>query len=255
MISLPKNDINKKRIGRALYKQVKDHILDSILSGKLQIGSRILPELELMKVLGVSRMSVHRALRELAEEGYLTRSQGVGTFVSMHRSQGALIEIRNIADEISSWGGKHSCKVISLRKELSSPEIADAFGIIRESPIFHSIIVHFDREIPILYADRYINPTIFPDYLDQDFNKITPNQYLVSVAPVEEAEHTVESIIPEKNIRKFLKINMKESCLILHRKTWSFGKVATKSQFIYPGNRYRLKGRFKTGIISVSSPS
>ena len=254
MVYSKKKDYTKKTIGQALYKRVKDHFLEMILSGEIPIGSRIPSELEISESFGVSRLTVNRALRELAGEGYLIRSQGVGTFVSMHRSQGALIEVKSISDEIINWGGQPSCDVILLREELASPEIADAFGIIGKRPLFHSILVHFDRGIPILYSDRYVNPSIFPDFLEQDFRKLTPNEYLVSVAPIEEAEHTVEALSPDKDIRNLLKIKKYEACLALHRKTWSYGKVATRSTLIYPGNRYRLKGRFKTGIVSISCP-
>lgn len=243
----PKQD----RIGRALYKQVKAYILEAIKSGQLQVGSKIPSEPELMKRLGVSRMTVNRAMRELAAEGYLVRTQGVGTFVSMHRSQGALIEVKSIDEEIACWGGCHYCKVLLQSKEKASRELSDAFGILRGSPVFHSVVVHFDGDIPILFSDRYVNPSIAPHYLEQDFQKTTPTRYLVSVAPIEEAEHTVEASIPDEKIRTWLKMKKNEPCLILHRKTWSFGMVATNSKLVYPGLRYRLKGRFKSGSLPL----
>ena len=252
---IPEHKVTKNQIGRALYKQVKDYILDLIRSGTLQLGSRIPSESELMYALGVSRMTAHRAVRELAEEGYLVRSQGVGTFVSMHRSQGALIEIKSIAEEIHNSGGQHSCRVVLQREEPASQTIADAIEIIQGKPVYHTILIHRDNDLPVLHADRYVNPAVAPDYILQDFSAITPTEYLVSVAPVEEAEHTVESLLPDIQIRRLLKMRECESCLVLHRKTWSFGKVATVSKLTYPGNRFRLSGRFKTGSISVASPA
>ena len=250
-----KQDPKKNEIGQALYKRVKEYILDMIQTGKMGVGSRIPSEFELNKSLGVSRMTIHRALRELAEEGYLVRNQGVGTFVSMHRSQGALIEIKSIAEEISSWGGKHSCDIIVQREEPSSATIAEAMQILQARPVYHTILIHMDNDLPLLYAERYVNPAVAPDYLNQDFRKTTPTEYLVSVAPIEEAEHTVEASLPDRQISNLLQMKKDQPCLILYRKTWSFGMVATKSKLIYPGNRYRLRGRFKTGSISVSSPA
>lgn len=252
---LLKQDPKKNGIGQALYKQVKEYILGMIQTGKMGVGSRIPSEFELIKSLGVSRMTIHRALRELAAEGYLVRSQGVGTFVSMHRSRGALIEIKSIAEEIAGWGGRHSCEIVLQREEPSSATIADALGILEGRPVYHTILIHMDNDLPLLYADRYVNPAVAPDYIKQDFCKITPTEYLVGVAPIEEAEHTVEATIPDRRISNLLKMKKDEPCLILYRKTWSFGLVATKSKLIYPGNRYRLRGRFKTGSISVSSPA
>ena len=236
-----------------LYRRAKEWVLDQIRSGELKPGHKVASESEIVNKLSISRMTANRALRELTTEGYLVRIQGVGTFVSTQRAQGALLEIKSISDEISSWGGRHHCDVILHCEELASQEISDALGILRGGRFFHTVLVHWDRNLPILYSDRFVNPAIAPDYINQDFEKTTPNQYLVSVAPIEEAEHTVEALIPAKNIRDLLKMKKNEPCLVLHRKTWSFGMVATKSKLFYPGSRYRLSGRFKTGSIPVAA--
>eukprot|EP01031_Cornospumella_fuschlensis_P045446 gene45446-55612_t len=48
---------------------------------------RVPSESELVNELGVSRMTVNRALRELTADGYLVRMQGVGTFVAEPKGQ------------------------------------------------------------------------------------------------------------------------------------------------------------------------
>ena len=60
----------------ARYEQVKSHIRRTIESGARQPGDRIPSELDLVAELGVSRMTVNRALRELADEGLVTRRVG-----------------------------------------------------------------------------------------------------------------------------------------------------------------------------------
>ena len=37
---------------------------------------------------------------------------------------------------------------------------------------------------------------VAPDFLKQDFTATTPTAYLLSIAPVDELEHTVEAVIP-----------------------------------------------------------
>ncbi len=61
-----------------LYEKVKDFVLGNIGSGKWARNSRLPSENELVSALGVSRMTVHRALRELTSEGHLRRIQGGG---------------------------------------------------------------------------------------------------------------------------------------------------------------------------------
>jgi GntR family histidine utilization transcriptional repressor len=114
------------------------------------------------------------------------------------------------------------------------------------SEVFHSIIIHRDRGIPIQLAERFVNPTLAPEYLSQDFTRITPSAYLLKVASVTEVEHIVETSMPDKQMRKYLQIQASEPCLVLHRTTWFKEVVVTRNRFIYPGSRYSIGGRFKT---------
>jgi GntR family histidine utilization transcriptional repressor len=231
----------------ALYQQVKQHILERIEKGELSAGDRVPSEHKLVDALGVSRMTVNRALRELTEEGVLERSQGVGTFVAGQKPFSGLLEVLNIADEIERAGGVHSCDVHLLAEEKAPPAVARALEIQTGGAVFHSIFVHKNGGVPVQLAERWVNPAVGPDYLKHDYTKITPHQYLQEVAPLQEAQHVLEAILPDKTTQKLLKIGAREPCILLLRRTWALGQVATDNRFIYPGSRYRLGGRFAPG--------
>lgn len=65
----------------SLTDQVKTHIKELIIQGEFP-GGRILAEMELAEVLGVSRTTVRDALSRLEMEGTISRRQGAGTFVN-----------------------------------------------------------------------------------------------------------------------------------------------------------------------------
>ncbi|MFP3928991.1 MAG: histidine utilization repressor [Desulfobacteraceae bacterium] len=228
-----------------LYQQVKDYILERLKTGEWAPGTRVPSENELTRELGASRMTVNRAVRELSAEGHLVRLQGVGTFVSEQKPQGALLEIRSVADEIERRGGVHSSEVILLREERAGSDLAAQLGLSPGAAVFRSVLVHKDRGVPVLYSDRYVNPAVAPEYLAQDFTRTNPSEYLVSIAPVQEVEHVIEAALPDRESRVYLRMRRGEPCLILYRRTWSFNMVATKSRLVYPGSRYRLGGRFR----------
>jgi GntR family transcriptional regulator, histidine utilization repressor len=227
-----------------LYQQVKEYIVGKMNGGAMQPGMRIESEAELVARLKVSRMTVNRALRELADEGKINRMQGKGTFVAEKKPQSALLEIKSIAREIRDRGGVYSCYVHLLQAEKAQPSIAAALGLAPYSDIFHSIIVHKDSNIPIQLGCRYINPEIAPNFLEQDFTQSTVSDYLLQLAPISAVEHVVEALIPDPWIRDLLEINASEPCLTLHRKTWFNEKIATSSTFYMPGSRYSLGGKF-----------
>ena len=65
-----------------LYQQVLDLLKSDIEQGTYPVDSQIPTELELSKMYGVGRVTVRRAIEELVGEGYLTKRQGRGTFVT-----------------------------------------------------------------------------------------------------------------------------------------------------------------------------
>ncbi len=231
----------------ALFERIKKSIVNDIESGKLKPDDKVPSETELTRMFNTSRMTANRALKELTEEGRIVRAQGVGSFVARPKPEAALLEIKSIAKEIAGWGGEHSSEILLLREEKASDEIAGKMNLKPQDPVFHSIMLHKDRGICVQHSERFINPKVAPDYLKQDFNVITPNEYLMEVAPIQQAEHIIEAVICKKEIQKQLKIKPGEPCLSLTRRTWSFDMVATYSIIISPGSRYKLKGKFTRG--------
>ncbi|HKL00006.1 MAG TPA: histidine utilization repressor [Desulfotignum sp.] len=232
---------------RALYEQIKQQILQEIDAGRLKPDDRIPSETQLAKAFKASRMTANRALKELAEEGRIIRIQGVGTFVARPKPDAALLEIKSIAREIAEWGGIHSCEVLVLTKEILSLNIGAKMGLAPGREVFHSILLHKDSGAVIQYSERYVNPVVAPHYLEQDYTQITPSDYLLTVAPVQEAEHVIEAVRCPSHVQKYLKMAPEEPCLCLTRRTWSFDQVATFSTMISPGSRYTLKGKFNRG--------
>jgi GntR family histidine utilization transcriptional repressor len=239
----------------ALYDKIKKSVVKDIESGNLKPDDRVPSETKLAKIFNASRMTANRALKELTEEGRIVRIQGVGSFVARPKPDAALLEIKSIAKEIADWGGVHSSQILVLKEEKVTEQIAQNmdFNLYPDhdpnldNTIFHSIIIHKDRGICVQYSERFINPKVAPHYLSQDFKKITPSEYLLEVAPIQEAEHIIEAVTCSKEIQECLKIQADEPCISLKRRTWSFDMVATYSIIISPGSRYKLKGKFIRG--------
>lgn len=227
-----------------LYRKIKDHIVERIDSGTWIVDQRVPSENNLVGQFGASRMTVNRALRELTAEGRLRRVQGLGTFVADPRPQAPLLEILNIADEIAARGHRHRCEVHKVGAEPANQVQADQMGIRPGGILFVSLIVHFENDRPIQVEDRLVNPAVAPDYLDIDFTRTTPNEYLMAAAPLANFEHVVDAILPDPKIAGLLDIPETEPCLLLHRRTWSGGHVASRAWLTHPSSRYRLGASF-----------
>ena len=226
-----------------LYQAVKDHVLAGIHGGTWAPGTRVPSEQELVAALGISRMTANRALRELAAEGYLTRTQGRGSFVAEPKPQSELLELRNIADEIRARGHVHTCDVLVHERCKADARIARLLDLAPGSAVFHSLCVHSENGVPVQLEDRHVNPRLAPDYLKADLAQTTATEILVAAIHADEIEHTVEAILPDAATRRLLELGRGEPCLSLRRRTWSGTGVVTVALLTYPGSRYRLTGR------------
>jgi GntR family histidine utilization transcriptional repressor len=224
----------------APYARIKRHVLGCIESREWGVGSRVPSENQLAAEFGVSRMTARRALTELMQEGWLLRSQGVGTFVADRKPVLSVLEVRNIAEEIAERGHHYANRVLRMEEAAASEVLALQLGLVPGARVFHSVIVHIDNGTPVQLEDRFVNPDVAPRYLEQDFSRRTPNAYLWAVAPAEAVEHTIEAVTPTAQLARWLHIETREACLQINRRTWSRGRVATYARLVHPGSRYRL---------------
>jgi GntR family histidine utilization transcriptional repressor len=84
-----------------------------------------------------------------------------------------------------------------------------------------------------------------PDYLAVDFSRTTPYDYLVKVAPLQEVEHLLRAVMPDERTRKLLAMKRDEPCLLVIRRTWTAGQIASVARLYHPGSRYEMSGRFR----------
>lgn len=232
---------------QSLVTRIRSLILGRIQDGSWPSGYRIPSEAEIMAQFSASRMTVHRAIKELAAEGHLYRQRGRGTFVARKVPRSQLLVITDIADEISGRGGNYFCDCKSLAREPRTPLTSYVFGEMRAGDIARSTVVHFENGLPLQLEDRWVDLQIAPGYLQVDFSTTTAHRYLMAVAPLQRAEHELTAVLPDHGQQGLLAIQANEPCLLLKRKTWSEGRLVSYAELLYPGSRYSFGGVFGPG--------
>ena len=226
------------------YATVKASLRERIARGGWQPGARLPSERELVQEFGCARMTVHRALRELEEEGLIERRQGSGSFVAELHPISNLLRVRDIADEIAERGHVHATRVCAVAQVEADAPLAAAMRLPVGTPVFRAQLVHLENGVPIQFEDRHVNPALAPDLLAHDFTRVTPSFVLFEHAPLTEAEQVVEATLATPALARLLSVAVGSALLMVSRRTVSQGAVASVARLYHPGARYRLVGSF-----------
>ena len=229
----------------ARYAKVKQFLKDQLALGRWSPGALMPSEAELVAQFGVSRMTANRALRELQGEGLVDRVQGVGTFAAQLYKVSSTLTIRDLHSEIAERGHRHHAEVHIARQERAGAALAQRLGLNEGAPVFHTLIVHHENGVPLQYEDRYVNPACAPDYLSVDFTSTTPTHYLLEVAPLWEAQYSIEACAATADEAHRLEIGRGDACLVVVRRTVSRAVPITIARLVHPGSRYQIDGAFK----------
>ena len=228
-----------------MYRVIKNTVQQKIQRGEWLPGTQIPSENKLAADLNVSRMTVNRPFRELTAEGILKRVHGLGTFVAEPPRHASLIELRSISEEIEAQGKIHHSEILWLEEIPAKENVTKYFGIQLGEILFHLVAIHFQDGVPIQVEDRYVNPSLVPDFMQIDFNKLTATDYLIGKIKPDKMEHTVQAVMPDSLLRSRLVIPENEPCLQLKRRTWKNSAVVTSVNLTYPSSRYNLSSRYK----------
>ncbi|WP_286173486.1 GntR family transcriptional regulator [Clostridium sp. WB02_MRS01] len=141
-----------------LSSSVKNYLYKYIRSLDLGGNTKLPPENELSLNLGVSRVTVRRALDELEKEGIVLRIHGRGTFVNPEalNIQVNLMPGEEFSRLIESCGYKASFEVADVRKLKADAEIARILQLEDEEEIYEIEKIYLvDGHPAIISIDRF----------------------------------------------------------------------------------------------------
>jgi len=103
------------------YYQIAEWIRTLITSGQLKPGDMLPTGVGLSRQVGVSRLTVRRALMELVNEGLVTRKRAKGTFVAHSRRQ-----VPFVRDSLRSMTRQAEEEGVALRTRILAQEVVPA---------------------------------------------------------------------------------------------------------------------------------
>ncbi|HTQ15796.1 MAG TPA: GntR family transcriptional regulator [Mycobacterium sp.] len=142
--------------GVPLHRQLFLVLHDEIDRGVMAPGEALPTEQTLCDQFGVSRITVRRALADLAQQGYIERRQGVGSFVREHGPSEPLSVGRSYMDGLRQTQFETDVDVVELGTRRPPPAIAEALGASGE--LLHVVRVRRQRRTgePLIITDAWM---------------------------------------------------------------------------------------------------
>ena len=229
---------------RASYRDVKQQVLGRIRTGEWSPGALIPKEQALADGFGCSRLTVHRALRELADEGVVERRRRAGTRVALQNSSTAQFEITRIDREIEATGARYRYRRILQRQASASPGVADKLGLEtrdERSRVVEVECVHFANDVPFQLEHRWINLRAVPEAAEASFASTPPNVWLLERAPWSEVEHVISAANASAAEARQLDVAAGDALMVVERRSFIGDEVVTFARMLHPGSFYRLR--------------
>jgi GntR family transcriptional regulator len=155
----------------SLVDQVRQGLLEDLMSGRLEPGAKLPNENEIGERFGVSRATVREAVLGLMEAGYLARRHGSGTYVTKApRSRHALDSTVSYTEMIRESG--HEPGVTVLNKVVRDPTTQEREVL--ELPDGEQVLelerVRLADRRPVIYSRDRIAAAPLRDVPDEAFD-------------------------------------------------------------------------------------
>ena len=229
----------------SLHQRILSDISERIMSGAWAPGHRIPFEHELSAQYNCSRMTVNKALSQLAKAGLIERRRRSGSFVRRPQSQAAVLEIHDIRIEVEALGLSYRYERVARHKRRSGAEDRALLELDVAGPVLALECGHFAGERPFAHEQRLINLTAVPEAADEEFVAIAPGPWLIGRVPWSEAEHRIRAVAADRHIAAALDIAAGAPCLVVERRTWSADHPVTHVRFTYAAESHTLVARFR----------
>ncbi|MBN8813671.1 MULTISPECIES: GntR family transcriptional regulator [Sphingomonas] len=138
---------------KPLYAQFAHLLRRAITEGRLEAGAALPPERDLAAEYGVSRITIRKAIAELAEDGLLTRKQGAGTTVTRRIEQN-FSRISSFSEEMTARGQLPSSAWILRAAGAVTPVEAMQLNLSPGAPVmrFHRVRIADDAPMAVEFS-------------------------------------------------------------------------------------------------------
>jgi GntR family transcriptional regulator len=229
---------------KPLYAQTADTLRSHIVLGAMSPGARLAPETELCHELGVSSITMRRAMATLVEEGFVVRVQGKGTFVSTeHTIKAGPPVLTSLTEDMRGRGWVPSAMVLAVETERGDGDAGKRLGLSARDAVTVISRLRFADGIPIGIQVASLPTAFFPGLDECDFSRESLYQVLdrrYAARPASAREAYRASIASDAEAKL---LELKPQSPVLRSERLTFDDRGRRIEFVRSalrGDRYEL---------------
>jgi GntR family transcriptional regulator len=236
---------------RALWDRVRQTLADEVARGALVAGARLAPERELSDRLGVSRVTLRRALAALERDGLIETSPGLGRVVrraeQVEEPPNELVSLTRMG---ASLGVQVTSQVLVARIRPATLDESEALVIGPGAPLIDLERLRLFDGRPIVLDASLTPAALAPDLLDADFAVVSLYDELATRYGVVawRAEYMLQAEAAGDRAAELLDLAVGEPVLVARQTTVDpTGRPFQLSVLTYRGDRYRFRTTLHMG--------
>jgi GntR family transcriptional regulator len=230
-----------------LYAQVRQLLIDDLRNGDIQPGARLPSERELCERLGVSRVTVRRALSELVTEGVLESSAGRGWFASNGRISEPPNELLSFSNMASARGASTRSRTLRQTVRPSTLDEAEELAIAPGAAIVDIERVRQLDEAAIALDRSRVPLALAPALATADLEAGSLFAVLADAGiKPSYAACSVEAIPADERVSELLGLSAGEPVLVVRQRMLDeHDRPVELGRIVYRGDRYRFQATLR----------
>jgi GntR family transcriptional regulator len=206
-------------LNKPLYARIQEYIAELILSGKLAPDAKIQSEREFSDDLGVSRMTVRRAITELVNEGLLERKHGSGTYVARPKITYESPELANYVLAMQRRNIAVASQLLEFDQVIASRRLAESLQIEIGEPIYRVAMLRFANRVPVILERVFVPCARCPRLEEWDLEKSSLQDLLTDAYHIQTGRisQTVEAVVAVDTVAQQLRVEEGFPLLMLSR--------------------------------------
>jgi len=232
----------KDSISLPIYYQIYQQIKEYILNNEIKPGEKLPSERELEKTLGVSRITIRKAIRDLVSEGFCFKKRGNGIFVSPRRIKFEMEAVKGITNRIKSLGMEIITEVISKKILQGNSIFAAYLNVPIKSRILYLKRLRIINREPLIAENTYLPLDRMPKLENNDFTgslyEIIKKEY--DFYPNYAKGSIISKLVSEDNSRL---LNLSLNSHVIEKKVVVYTKHNIPIEFVkgfYCSNRFEF---------------